>query len=82
MRLYLELYDDILEENYSDKVYNDAFNASPLIMESIVNDLPNVYEDANKEEKVFLENFYHIFKSQNMIVSYLREMLKESKPNH
>ncbi len=82
VRLYLELYDDVLEETYSDVVYSNAVNASSFIMSVIVEELPNTYEKANKKEKVFLENFYHIFKSQQKLVSYLRNKLKSSSNNH
>lgn len=82
VRLYLELYDDVLEETYSDEVYSNAVNVSSFIMSVIVEEIPNTYEMANEKEKVFLENFYHIFKSQHKLLSYLRNKFKSSSNSH
>jgi hypothetical protein len=82
VRLYLELYDDVLEEIYSEEVYKKALNSSSLIMSAIVENVPNAYENGSKEEKVFFENFYHIFRSQDKLVSYLRKKFITRSHNH
>ncbi|MEC9485725.1 MAG: hypothetical protein UMR38_07600 [Candidatus Izemoplasma sp.] len=74
-KAYVELFNGLINayEPLEYTIYETAYNASPVIMEMLCTK-QDLYEDASEIERKYLDDFYGVWKMQEDILEYLKEL--------
>jgi tetratricopeptide (TPR) repeat protein len=76
-KTYFILFATLKEQIPFHEEYIRAFDASPLIMKFICEKDTNLYAELNQKERSFIEDFYQIYISDEVIVKPLIDLYKE-----
>ncbi len=72
---YVELFNGLINayEPLEYETYENAYNASPLIMEMLCTQ-KDLYEEASAKERKYLDDFYGVWQMQKDVLEHLKEL--------